>query len=152
MGGFLGEVAKKAGVQKRAAEGLGLQGPSTPRTPPVSVPPADAQRPEPTQRGQPQGPVGRSLGPIPDELRSSLARILDRRRQQLSTEQTRQFGRGDDRNQFFNLHGRTPTQKELSTFNLNRGLERSLGRPATVSELRGALRNAEFIDHSPESF
>lgn len=156
MGGFLQEVAKKAGARRGARESLGL-GPSrstVERTPPL-VPPGepDAQRPARTapQPGTPP-PAGRSLGGVPDELRASLERVLGGQRQRMLSEDTRQFGRGDDRNQFFNLYGVTPTPRELSSFNLRRDLERRLGRIPTVSEVRAELRNSDFVDPTPDPF
>lgn len=154
MGGFLGEVAKKAGANRGAAQALGLQNRAArERTPPI-VPPGEPTPDRPARTAPQPGtpPPGRSLGPIPEELRASLNRVLGGQKQRMLSEETRQFGRGDDRNQFFNLHGRTPTPRELSAFNLTRDLERRLGRPPTVQEVRSELRNSDFVDPTPDPF
>lgn len=70
----------------------------------------------------------------------------------MMSEEAARFGRGDDRNQFFNLFGRTPTPREVSSFALRKDLEKRLGRPPTVTEVKSALLSADFVDRSPESF
>lgn len=158
MGGsFMESVAKKAGVTRRTAQSLGVSPAQRGATPPVNPTgpgeptrerPAVEPPPAPAPGAQPQSP----LGPVSSEMQAALTRVLGSARSRSLTEEARTFGRGDDRNQYFNLFGRTPSPREVEAYALGKSLEQRLGRPPTVVEIKSALMSSDLIDRSSEPF
>lgn len=168
MAGFTDGLAKKAGQRRRTREELGLSSPTpTPgeraSTPPIN--PTGPGRPAPAARGaaQQRAPSGAptaasgaptsALGDAPPELQESLNRMLEASKSSMLTDKAKALGRpGDDRQVFFNIFGHVPTPRETSAFKLRLSMEKQLGRPPTMSEVKVRLREAEFIDRTPEPF
>lgn len=158
MGGFLGSLAKRAGVNRRTAETLGVSPAQRGATPPINPsgpgkPTAERPAVEPPPAPAPGAQVPQApLGAVSSEMQASLTRVLGSARTRSLTEEARTFGRGDDRNQYFNLFGRVPNPREVEAYTLGKSLEQRLGRPPTVVEIKSALLASDFIDRAPESF
>ena len=166
MAGFVDNLSKRAGQRKRTREQLGLQspeptpgerastppinptGPGTPDAPPATR--ATQQAPQPTPGA---APPASPLGDAPPELQESLQRMLTASESAMLTDKAKALGRpGDDRQVFFNIFGHMPTPREVSGFKLRLDMEKKLGRPPTVAEVKARLREADFIDRTPEPF
>ena len=158
MSTFLSGLAKKAGIDRRTADTLGVAPAQRGATPPVNPtgpgkPTRERPAVEPPPAPAPGAEVPQApLGAIPTEMQAALTRVLGSARSRSLTEEARTFGRGDDRNQYFNLFGRTPSPREVEAYALGKSLEQRLGRPPTVVEVKSALLASDFIDRSPESF
>lgn len=166
--GHLDELAQRAETRGRTAEQLGVASSQQNRlnTPPITEPGApSSENPAQTAPGQPPapegaptsapaGPPGSALGELPGELKQALGRMLGGDGVGMVSERLRRLGKptGDTNQRFFNLFGHMPTARELAGFSTRLDLERRLGRPPTLSEVKQSLRKSDFIDRNAEPF
>ena len=146
-----GQAAERLGIDTKAGQrGNTPPPPQAPAQEAPAAPTAPAAEAAPTEeRTRPQ-----NLGaPRDAALQNALGRMLSGVSTEMQTKRLQRLGKpGSQRQQFFNMFGRAPTAREIGAWNVRLELERQHGRPPTVQEVKIALRQADFIDRSPEPF